>query len=252
MKASPNAGRSGPGNAARRNAALRAASSRPRAPSASAASPPVVTRRGGLHTSKKLNHWVGCSPTIRSSGGHPGASRLLFAAARNRQRLGHRHGVPVALVEHAERGDERHADGPGEEEWPERERRGRSEEGEEHVAAAAERPVALHGDHLAAPECRHQLERRRSGATATRSARPSPSRRTQRARSRASSSATTTCVGAPGAAREETTGQLPVADVGRQRDEPALEMRDTLGAVHARHVGVQARRGLPIRGHADR
>jgi hypothetical protein len=40
----------------------------------------------------------------------------------------------------------------------------------------------------------------------------------------------------------ETTGQLPVAHVSGERDEPTLEMRDTLGAFHARHVRVQARR----------
>ena len=51
------------------------------------------------------------------------------------------------------------------------------------------------------------------------------------------------------AAREETTGQFPVAHVGGERDEPTLEMRDTLGAFHARHVEVQSRRGLTIRGY---
>src|SRR6185295_3996122 len=91
-------------------------------------------------------------------GGYPRASRLFLATSRNGQRLRHRHGVPVALIEHAERGDEWHPDGTGEDEWPERERRGRSKEGEEDVAARAERPVPLHGDHLPAPERRHQLQ----------------------------------------------------------------------------------------------
>src|SRR6266568_8602124 len=57
-------------------------------------------------------------------------------------------------VEEAEGGHHRHSHGRGKEKGPEGKRRGRPEEGNEHVPPRAERPVALHGHHLAAPEDR--------------------------------------------------------------------------------------------------
>ena len=171
MKASPNAGRSGPGNAARRNAALRAASSRPRAPSASSASPPS-SRRGRAPDVEEVEPLGRALAHDPLEGGHPGASRLFLTASGYGQRLGHRHGVPVALIEQAERGDEGHPHGAGEDEWPERERRGRSRRrggGRRRACRAPGRPARRPPPRAGAPP---PARGRRSGATAARSARP--------------------------------------------------------------------------------
>ena len=91
--------------------------------------------------------------------GDPGARGLLLAAAGHPHGLEHLDQVPIVRAEKAERRHHRHADGAGEEKWPEREWRGLSEEGDQHVATGAERPVALNRDHLAASKSGHQIQR---------------------------------------------------------------------------------------------
>ena len=149
-------------------------------------------------------------------------------------------------VEEAEGGHHRHSHGPGKEKRPEGKRRGRPEEGNEHVPPRAERPVALHGHHLAAPEGGHQLERD-GGAAA-------------RHEAHAIAVATNPSLELPGlffgdhnvcspsrAAGEEAAREIPVAHMRARRDEAAPDPLDALGAHDPLHERGEPRHGLTIR-----
>src|SRR5882724_2155140 len=189
--------------------------------------------------------------------GHPRPERVLFPAAPDLHGLEHLEDVAPVALERAEGRHDRDGGGARELEGTDRERRRAAEERHRHVAAVAEGAVALEPDRLTAPQRRQQRQRdRRRGAgheaeAAAVAAQPALEDRRLLHRDHD--------VGlARGMLSQDAPGQLPVADVRRERDDRAVKAFEAVDAdaldgadVRAEPLWMAARRDEVAEAHGE-